>query len=276
MKRQTPVDLPQGYVDFFVDLENLQNQQQIILAKSTQFDTFDMQKQLASGNRSLIELNGIAIDPALYKSILISMIDFMKQNRPETKASMEKLELTLDELDLDQMIARLIAFDIDDSFSKLAEKVNLTQELLVFTFEHALRPFLRIYAKPYLQELLKDNQPFWPLPNICPVCGSKSSFSRVSSSDNRRYMFCDRCFSEWETRFLQCVHCGNDDPTSIKYLNVENDDAYQLYVCDKCLGYLKTYDERQKKQLTDLFIANMETIYLDLLAREKGYTNHDE
>jgi len=39
---------------------------------------------------------------------------------------------------------------------------------------------------------------------------------------------------------------------------------------------LKTYDERGLGRPTDLFIANVETIYLDILAQEKGYTNHDE
>jgi len=254
----------------------MQNEQQILLAKSSQFETFDIKKLLASGNKPIIEQKGIAIDADDYKSVLVNVINFMKQNRPDTKVSMEKLELELDSLNLEPIISKLIAFDTDDVFKKLAEDVSLTYELLIFVFDHALRPFLRIYAAPYLETLLKDDSPFWPFSNICPVCGSKSNFSRIRSADNRRFMFCDRCFSEWETRFLQCVHCGNDEPSTIKYLNVENDDAYQLYLCDKCQGYLKTYDERQKEELTDLFIADIETIYLDMLAQEKGYTNHND
>ena len=276
MKRQTPVDLPQGYIDFFIALENLQNEQQILLAKTNQFETFDIKKIITSGNRPLIKMQGITINEDDYKSALLSIIRFMKANRPDTTTGMEKLEQVLGDLDIKPVVSKLAALEIDDFFAKLAEQVDLTPELVVFVFDHALRPFLRIYAAPYQDELVKDDTPFWRFPNICPVCGSKSHFSRIRSADDRRFMFCDRCFSEWESPFLQCVHCGNDNPTSIKYLNVENDDAYQLYVCDKCLGYLKTYDERQKKQITYLFIANMETIYLDLLAKEKGYTNHDE
>ena len=276
MNRKIPVTLPEGYLDFFIELENIQNQQQIALAKSVQFDTHDLRNHLGSSSRSLIELHGLNIDPLLYKTVLDEIIVFLKQNRPDAKISMDRLEQELDQLDLDQIITALITSNSRDHFDKLAEKLDLTPEMLVFTFEQALRPFLRIYAQPYLQELLKDDHHLWKFPNICPVCGSKSNFSRVSSDNNRRFMFCERCFSEWETRFLQCVHCGNDEPSSIKYLNVENDEAYQLYVCDKCNGYLKTYDERQKTRIVDLFIANMETVYLDLLAREKGYTNHDD
>ncbi|HNX28431.1 MAG TPA: formate dehydrogenase accessory protein FdhE [Syntrophomonadaceae bacterium] len=276
MKRQPPVELPEGYVEFYVNLENMQNEQQILLAKSSQFETFDIKRLFASGNKPIIEQKGIAIDADDYKSVLINVINFMKQNRPDAKVSMEKLELEIDSLDLEQIISKLITFDTDDFFKKLAEDMSLTQELLIFVFDHAIRPFLRIYSAPYLETLLKDDSPLWPFPNICPVCGSKSNFSHIRSADNRRFMFCDRCFSEWETRFLQCVHCGNDEPTTIKYLSVENDDAYQLYLCDKCQGYLKTYDERQKEEITDLFIADIETIYLDMLAQEKGYTNHND
>ena len=89
-------------------------------------------------------------------------------------------------------------------------------------------------------------------------------------------MFCDRCFTEWPVRYLYCVHCGNDQAKDIYYLNVESDDAYRLFLCNKCKGYLKTYDERGLGKPTDLFIANVETIYLDILAQEKGYSNHDE
>ena len=275
MKRQTPVELPEGYVDFFINLENWQNKQQIKLAKSCRFDTYDIKQLLASGNRPLIELKGITVDPDIFKAVLFDFIVFMKENRPDTLTSMEKLELKLNQFDFRQIIAQLIGPGTERFLAEQAAEIELSPDLLLFVFDHAFRPFLRVFAALYQEALVNDDSPFWPFPNICPVCGSKSHFSRLRSADGRRFMFCDRCFSEWETRFLQCVHCGNDDPRTISYYSVENDDAYQVYLCDKCQGYLKTYDERPKKELTDLFIANIETVYLDLLAQEKGYSNHE-
>ncbi|MGI5911996.1 MAG: formate dehydrogenase accessory protein FdhE, partial [Syntrophomonadaceae bacterium] len=58
------------------------------------------------------------------------------------------------------------------------------------------------------------------------------------------------------------------------YITVENRTAYQIYTCDICKGYLKTFDERQNKCSIDMYIANLETIYLDMIAQNKGYTNH--
>jgi molybdopterin-guanine dinucleotide biosynthesis protein B len=52
--------------------------------------------------------------------------------------------------------------------------------------------------------------------------------------------------------------------------------CYRVYVCQQCHGYLKTYDERTSGQPVDMYIANISTIYLDMLAQEQGYTNHDE
>lgn len=276
MKRQTPVDLPQGYVEFFINLENLQNEMQIKLTPSYPFETYDIKQLLVTGNRPLLEIKGITINTADYLAVLLNIISLMKQNRPDSLQTMEKLEQELDTLDLEQIIARLTGFGNDNYFNKLSEDIDVSVDLLVFVFDHALRPFLRIYAAPYQQALIKEDTPFWQFPNVCPVCGSKSHFSRLRSGDSRRFMFCEHCFSEWESRFLQCVHCGNDNPETIKYSSVENDDAYQVYLCDKCRGYLKTYDERHDKELTDLFIANIETIYLDMLAQEKGYSNHND
>ena len=52
---------------------------------------------------------------------------------------------------------------------------------------------------------------------------------------------------------------------------LEGDEAPQLFVCDKCKGYLKNYDERNGTVRKDRFITSVRTIYLDLLAEQQGY-----
>lgn len=276
MKRQIPVELPEGYVDFFISLEDWQNKQQIKFSKSYSFETHDIKQLLLSSSKPLLALKGMSINPEDFKEVLLELIIFMKQNRPDTASSLDKLELKLDSIDFNLAILQLAVPDKGRFFEEWSADFDISPQLLAFLFDHAFRPFLRIYAASYQEALIKDDTPFWPLPNLCPICGSKSHFSRLRSADGRRYMFCDRCFIEWETRFLLCVHCGNDNPKTIKYYSVEDDDAYQVYLCDKCQGYLKTYDERPGKGLTDLFIANIETVYLDILAREKGYSDYSD
>ncbi len=271
----TPVELPEGYLDFYKELETWQNEQQIKLQKTCSYEIMDdILPLLAEQKKPLIILGKFIVDPVQYRPIFKDLLAFMGESRPELKKAMDSLLQDSEQLDYQQLIKDLLNSRYEP-FVMLAKTYGLSAELMVFLFEHALRPFLRIYAAPYQGQLQEDTFQYWDFPSLCPVCGSKSHFSRLRPIDNRRFMFCDRCFIEWEAKYLQCVHCGNDTPGTIKYLSIENDDVHQLYTCEKCKGYLKTYDEKQGGGSTDLFIANIETIYLDLLAQEKGYTNHD-
>ncbi len=275
MNRNSPVDLPEGYVEFYKNLETWQNEQQIRLQQKCSYERVDEVLPLLSEQKKPIMILGqFVVDPVQYRAVFVSLLAFMSEARPDLKEAMDNLIKDIEQLDFQQLVKNLLNGKYEP-FAALAETYGISSELLVFLFEHAVRPFLRIYAAPYQEQLYEDTFQHWDFPSQCPVCGSKSHFSRLRPIDSRRFMFCDRCFIEWEAKYLQCIHCGNDTPGTIKYLSIENDESHQLYTCEKCKGYLKTYNEKQGGRGVDLFIANIETIYLDLLAQEKGYTNHD-
>lgn len=274
MHRQFPVALPDGYVDFFKTLETWQNEQQIKLKKNYSPVEIDVPKILSKSNKPLIQSVDFALDAAQYKDLYKALLQLLKDNRPDVASILDKLGDKIDQLDFSILPVKLLEED-QQYFSELSARLNVPNELLIFTIDHALRPFLRLWAEPYYTAIAEDDFRSWNFATVCPFCGSKSHFSRLRAKDGRRFMFCDRCFTEWETRNLYCVHCGNDNPQTIQYLAVENDEAYQVYTCEECKGYLKTFDERHKGDKTDLFIANIETVYLDMLAQEKGYNNHD-
>lgn len=269
-----PVDLPEGYVDFFKSLESWQNEEMIKLRKAYISEKKDITKLLNQQKKPLTQQLNSHIDAALFKDVFSQLLIFLKSSRPMLEKNLELIAAKADELDYDEIIRSFWQMNYA-GIEEVALNNNLPYELFFFAVDHAMRPFLRLFAEPYAEVLLSENF-FWDFPATCPVCGSKSHFSRLRSDSGERFMFCDRCFSEWKVRYIFCIHCGHDTPGDITYINVENDDAYKLYVCQKCKGYLKTYDERSMGDRTDLFIANIETIYLDLLAKEKGYTNHDE
>lgn len=274
MNRQFPVALPEGYVDFYKNLETWQNEQQIKLNKEYVADIIDLNKLLANSSKPVVNSINFVIDADKYKNLYMDLLLFVMDNRPEIKESMAKINEHMDQLDFRILSSKVLADD-QEYFLELANRLEVPHELFFFTADHALRPFLRLFASPYYEIFLKNDLPAWNSPNICPFCGAKSHISRIRSDDSRRFMFCDRCFTEWAVRYLYCIHCGNDEPGSINYISLENDDAYQLYTCEKCKGYLKSYDERIAGKMTDLFIANIETIYLDMLAKSKGYATHD-
>jgi FdhE protein len=71
--------------------------------------------------------------------------------------------------------------------------------------------------------------------------------------------------------------CNLHDPggKSLKHFYYHEESPHRLYVCDKCKRYIKCVDERKMQlgQGTDLRVEDMATLYLDTLAREKGYVS---
>ncbi|MDD4802094.1 MAG: formate dehydrogenase accessory protein FdhE [Syntrophomonas sp.] len=274
MKRQFPVNLPEGYVDFFKNLETWQNEQQAKLKKSYLPVEIDVLKVLSNTNKPVLQSIEFPLVEEQYKEQFKELLQFLKNERPEITGMLEKMQKNIDQLDFNQLILKFLEAD-DSYFAETAALIEVTADILIFTVDHSLRPFLRTWAEPYYARIAEDEFKSWNFANICPFCGSRSHFSRLRAADGRRFMFCDQCFTEWETRNIYCVHCGNDSPDTIQYLTVEGDLAFQVYTCEECKGYLKTFDERQKGDKTDLFIANIETVYLDIMAQERGYSSHD-
>ncbi|HWP97146.1 MAG TPA: formate dehydrogenase accessory protein FdhE [Syntrophomonadaceae bacterium] len=274
MTRELPVELPAGYVEFYMDLENWQNQEVTRLRKFFNPEKVDLLKRILQQKRPLLEQVKVEFDPLLIRESYHRFLEFLTDRRPDLADSLGSLITNLESLDLTQLVTP--AWEIDQGFAEMqAEQFGLNQDLMLFTSDFALRTFLRVISESYRNELV-DERFFWEFPNTCPVCGSKSYISRLKSDDGQRFMFCDRCFSEWKVRYLACVYCGHDKPGDINILKIDDDPNFRIYVCERCKGYLKTYDERTAGTPTDLFIANKETVYLDILARDYGYSTHDD
>ena len=274
MKKQVPVSLPDGYIDFYKNLETWQNQQQMKMKKTYSPAEIDILKILAGTNKPILQSVDFPLDADQYKNLYRDLLLLLKDQRPEIIGVLDEIIAKLEILDFNILPTKLLEED-QQYFGEISALLGIPLELLIFTVDHALRPMLRLWAAPFYTKIAEDEFHSWNLAAFCPFCGSKSHFSRLRAADGHRFMFCDRCFTEWEVRAIYCVHCGNDNPQTIQYITIEENPAYQLYTCDVCRGYLKTFDERQKGDKTDLFIANVETVYLDMLAQEKGYTSHD-
>jgi len=80
------------------------------------------------------------------------------------------------------------------------------------------------------------------------------------------------CETEWLYKRLICYNCGNEDHRTLSLLLVEETPGYQLDVCEVCKSYLKIVDEKSVSQ-RDMRTADIRTIYLDVIAYQKGYTN---
>lgn len=105
------------------------------------------------------------------------------------------------------------------------------------------------------------------------MCGSLPSFARLRRKDGRRILHCGLCGRNWEFTRLACPCCGSADRDALNLLRLSEGDPRWIETCERCLGYIKTVDER-KLPIGETIIPVVEetaTLHLDLLAEREGY-----
>ena len=105
----------------------------------------------------------------------------------------------------------------------------------------------------------------------CPVCGGEPLMAKLEGETGKRILQCYLCRTEWAFARLECPFCGNSDQDKLRYFYDEEDKSYRVEVCDKCKMYLKTADTRLTEKDVVLFVENLATLHLDIVAKEEGF-----
>jgi FdhE protein len=109
----------------------------------------------------------------------------------------------------------------------------------------------------------------------CPACGNQPQVSLLREFNNgaKRSLVCAMCATEWETRRVLCVNCGEENKDKLPVFSAEEFPQARIEACDNCKTYLKcldlTKDGHAVPQVDDLA-----TLALDLWAQEQGYERH--
>lgn len=151
-----------------------------------------------------------------------------------------------------------------------AAQLGVDPGMLAFLSRHAARPFLLSFSKAMAGVLNLDD---WGK-GYCPVCGDFPGMSRLTGEDGARKLYCLRCETEWRYVRIGCPYCGNQDSSTLSFIEIEGCGQYRLYLCNNCKSYLKTVDERKTGE-TDLFCEDLATSGLDRLAADEGYGRGD-
>ena len=150
---------------------------------------------------------------------------------------------------------------------KAAKEMKVDYALFSFLMVQSFAPFLESYA-----EKLKGHIDYsgW-LRGYCPVCGAEPLMARLEKETGKRWLFCSLCRTEWLFRRLKCPFCGNNDQESLRYFYSEDEEAYRVDVCDKCKRYTKTVDARKAESIRSLFVEDLVTLPLDMVAEKEGF-----
>jgi len=143
---------------------------------------------------------------------------------------------------------------------KVAKKLAVQPALLLYVVSVLIQPCLEEIARKIDSSLLDK---WWQA--SCPVCGRIPIIARLRH--RKRYLVCTFCGAEYLSNRFLCVHCGNKDPYTLKYLSVDAQPAFQIDFCTKCKHYIKVIDEAKLEEAIPRGLEDILTLNLDFAAK---------
>ncbi|UCE28504.1 MAG: formate dehydrogenase accessory protein FdhE [Candidatus Bathyarchaeota archaeon] len=222
----------------------------------------DLQRKSLDAKKPIIHF----LDPHMFNLDVSSKVSkkvvrvLIEQN--VNKKGLEKLLSYLESgrLDILKLVEAALREDIV-SIGKVAEESGVQPALLLFTVGALIQPCLERIAGKSDPSLLDK---WWQA--TCPVCGRIPAVARLKH--NKRYLVCTFCGAEYLSDHFSCVHCGNKDPYTLKYLAVEAQPAFQIDFCTKCKRYIKVINEAKLKDPIPKGLEDILTLNLDFSAKE--------
>lgn len=107
----------------------------------------------------------------------------------------------------------------------------------------------------------------------CPACGSFPKLGEFRGLEQTRFLRCGLCAAAWQFPRLQCPCCGNRDHRQLGYLHVEGEEGKcRAGTCEECRQYIKMVSTLTPLSPLQLFVTDVATVHLDLLAAERGFS----
>jgi FdhE protein len=140
----------------------------------------------------------------------------------------------------------------------------------------ALASVAHLAAFPLLQScgrLLESRVPPYWHHGYCPVCAAWPILAERRGLDRSRRLRCGRCAAQWEVQWLCCIYCGEREHNRLGSLEPDDrGEMLKVETCASCQGYLKSLASLQGFPAFELLLQDLETIELDLVALDRGYS----
>ena len=225
------------------------------------------------GKVPLLDIAKLRIDSRLLQDFSADFVSKLEKSEVFSPEQTARLAAKGEKIELDQLTHMVLTKNFG-GLKSLSQQHHLGTDFLLFVGLNLTQAVLELYAQPLKEKVDLES---W-LEGNCPICGSYPSIEKLRRDDGKRILRCSFCGTEWPFKRIMCPFCGNEDHDSLRYFLVEGDspvkkDAFRVDVCDKCKKYIKTLDERKlpESEKPDLYLENLNTLYLDVLAQKDGY-----
>jgi FdhE protein len=124
------------------------------------------------------------------------------------------------------------------------------------------------------ERLLRNLMPTWWPHGHCPICGGWPILAELRGLDRTRRLRCGRCAGDWEVPWMCCAYCGEKDHGQLGALVPGNggEEVLRVETCAHCGQYLKCITTLQATPSFELLLRDLETVELDLVALDRGYS----
>ncbi len=187
---------------------------------------------------------------------------FVEQNI--NKEGLKKLlnHLESGKIKLSNLVEATLREDIS-SIKEAAKESDVKAELLLYLTGAIIQPCLEEIAR-------KTDSTFYDKwwQGSCPICGRIPVVAK--NRHRKRFLVCTYCGTEYLSDNFFCVHCGNKDPYTLKYIDVQTKPAFKIDFCTKCKHYIKVVEETKLKEPIPKGLEDILTLNLDFLAKDAG------
>lgn len=224
-----------------------------------------------SGGETIFSCCGVQPDPDIYQELQQDILQLIAKHRTGKEKQIEKIGAFIKSHP--HTYEEYLSKHATAAPQELSEGLSSEEkELLDFAVAQALRPWFQVFAAECGKFV---DQEQW-LRDYCPMCGEKSTISYLCGEDGKRMLVCPLCGTEWQHKYLACSWCGHEDHHDLSYFEVAEIPGYEVYLCGKCHGYLKTFNEKKRTGHQDWIIEDVRTLMLDILAQQQGYSNQGQ
>ncbi|MFW5731150.1 MAG: formate dehydrogenase accessory protein FdhE [Desulfonatronovibrionaceae bacterium] len=157
----------------------------------------------------------------------------------------------------------------DDYFRIFGEKTPQSPMTLHFLAQSAVTPSVVRNASQFFLALPRDHT--WAMGH-CPVCGSLPYISSLEGKQGLRMLQCSFCHTAYRFKRMACAFCQEEQSRSFEYFTARELPGFRVDICKSCRMYMKTIDFREMDKKLFPALDDLESLQLDMAAREQGYT----
>jgi FdhE protein len=209
----------------------------------------------------------LELDVESVRDLMLRLAHAVENSGEKNHASRIRLALEENRLDINRLLPHIAAGERDAVIS-MAQRLDLDAGLVWTLAQNAFKPALRAWCKQLAP--LAERIPWYK--GSCFVCGADATLAELRGNNLVKHLRCGQCGADWQYPRLRCLHCGNEDHNSQKYLSAEGrPEKMRVEVCDKCNGYHKVINSFDPTLPEMLTVEDLSTLHLDYIAEARGY-----